>query len=56
MIETKESYMSINEFCERLSVSHSTVYRMIKNKQIAAIKFGRTWKIPRSEFDKIVAD
>ena len=49
----KESYMTIKEFCERLQISQSTVYRMIKCGMIPAIKFGRYWKIPRSVFDNI---
>lgn len=48
----EESYMTIKEFCERLQVSTSTVYRMIKSGMIPAIKFGRYWKIPRSVFSK----
>lgn len=48
-----ESYMTVNEFCARMQVSTSTAYRMIKNQQIPAIKFGRRYKIPRSMFDKI---
>lgn len=49
----KESYMTIKEFCERLQISQSTVYRMIKSGMIPAIKYGRCWKIPRSVFDNI---
>jgi excisionase family DNA binding protein len=39
------SYMTVKEFCEKMQVSTSTVYRMIKAKQIPAIKFGRYWKM-----------
>lgn len=46
-------YVTVKEFCERLQVSASTVYRMIKNGQIPATKFGRRWKIPGSVFDRI---
>lgn len=48
-----ESYMTIKEFCERMQVSTSTVYRMIKAGQIKAIKFGRYWKISRDVFSRI---
>lgn len=51
-LNMEESYMTIKEFCEKLQVSSSTVYRMIKNGMIPAIKFGRYWKIPRSVFHK----
>ncbi|MCM1124135.1 MAG: helix-turn-helix domain-containing protein [Eubacterium sp.] len=46
----EESYMSIKEFCERMQVSTSTVYRRIRSGEIPAVKFGRYWKIPRSVF------
>lgn len=52
-ISINESYMTVNEFCERLQVSTSTAYRMIKAQQIPAIKFGRRYKIPRSIFEKL---
>ncbi|MBD5474864.1 MAG: helix-turn-helix domain-containing protein [Lachnospiraceae bacterium] len=45
-----ESFMTTKEFCDRLQISSSTVYRMIKSGMIPAIKFGRYWKIPRSVF------
>ena len=48
-----ESYMTVKEFCERFQVSTSTVYRMIKGKQIPAVKMGRHWKIPRSILDRL---
>lgn len=38
---SNESYMTVKEFCERLQVSTSTAYRMIKEQQISAVKFGR---------------
>lgn len=46
----EEFYMTSKEFCERLQISSSTVYRMIKSGMIPATKFGRRWKIPRSVF------
>ncbi len=46
----EESHITIKEFCGRLQISSSTVYRMIKSGIIPAIKFGRRWKIPRSVF------
>lgn len=49
-----ESYMTVKEFCEKLKISTSTVYRMIKAGHIPAIKFGKHWKIPKSVFNDIV--
>lgn len=50
-----ESYMTIREFCEKMQVSASTVYKMIKSGQIPAVKFGRHWKIPKTVFNGIWA-
>lgn len=52
-ISDANSYMTVNEFCERLQISTSTAYRMIKRQQIPAIKFGRRYKIPHSIFDQL---
>lgn len=52
-ISIDESYMTVNEFCERLQISTSTAYRMIREQQIPAFKFGRRYKIPRSIFEKL---
>ncbi len=49
----EDYYMTVKEFCERMQVSPTTVYRMIKSRMIPAVKFGRYWKIPRSVFDRI---
>ncbi len=46
----EESFITVRDFCDKLQVSPSTVYRMIKDGTIPAIKFGRYWKIPRSVF------
>ncbi len=47
----EESYMTVKELCDRLKVSQSTVYRMIKDRMVPAVKFGRRWKIPGSAFE-----
>ena len=49
-MEIQEEYYSINEICRNFKISQSTVYKMIKDKKIRAIKLGRCWKIPKKEF------
>ena len=49
-MEIQEEYYSINEICRNFKISQSTVYKMIKDKKIHAIKLGRYWKIPKKEF------
>lgn len=49
----EETYFSINEFCDKLKISHSTVYKKIKDGSIPAVKLGRCWKIPRSALPQL---
>lgn len=49
-MEIQEEYYSINEICRNFKISQSTVYKMVKDKKIHAIKLGRCWKIPKKEF------
>ena len=49
----EESYYSINEFCNKLKISHSTVYKKIKEGTIPAIKLGKCWKIPKSALPQL---
>lgn len=49
----EEEYYSINELCQMLKISHSTIYKKIKEKEIPAIKFGRCWKIPKSKLAQV---
>ncbi len=49
-----EEYYSINEICQKFKMSHSTVYKKIKSREIPAIKLGRCWKIPRSALERVL--
>ena len=48
-----ETYLSVQDFCRLMNISQTTVYRMIKEQKIPAIKFGGRYKIPKSMFDKL---
>ena len=49
-----EEYYSINEICQKFKISHSTVYKKIKSREIPAIKLGRCWKIPKNALERIL--
>lgn len=49
-----ESYITVQQFCEILQVSHSTAYRMIKDGYLRAVKVGRRYKIPYSELNDML--
>ena len=48
-----EIYLSVQDFCRLMNISQTTVYRMIKEQKIPAIKFGGRYKIPKSMFDRL---
>lgn len=48
-----EQYLTVQELCRLLKISQTTAYRMIREQQIPAVKFGRRYKIPRSMFDSL---
>ncbi len=50
----EEEYYSINEVCQKFKISHSTIYKKIKNREIPAVKLGRCWKISRSALERIL--
>lgn len=49
-----EEYYSINEICQKFKISHSTIYKKIKSREIPALKFGRCWKIPKSGLERVL--
>lgn len=50
-VENNESWMSLAEICDYLSVSNDTVYRLIKAKDFPAQKIGTRWKAKKSQID-----
>jgi excisionase family DNA binding protein len=49
-----EELLTIPEVEEKLKVNGSTVRRWIQQGKIRAFKFGRTYRIPKDEFEKFV--
>lgn len=47
-----KEYITLREFCERIQISSSTAYRMIRNGQLSAYKVGRNYRVPLS----VIAD
>jgi len=45
-------YLSITEAAELLGKSNATVYRLIKDRKLAAVYVGRTLAIRRSDLDR----
>lgn len=47
MLEQYETILVPEEICEILRIGQNEVYKMLKNKEIAAYKVGKTWRIPK---------
>jgi excisionase family DNA binding protein len=44
--------MSVSDVAKRLQVSQPLVYKMLRAKQIPAVRFGRKWYIPQTAYLK----
>ena len=41
-----DDLITLEELCERLMISESTAYRLMRSGEIEAFKLGSHWKIP----------
>lgn len=44
--------LTVNEVAQILRVSNMTVYRLVKSKQIPAIRVGKNYRIKESDVEK----
>lgn len=56
MTETQERLQSVEEVSKRLSVSTFTTRRLIKAKQLRAVRVGKRVLVPQSEIDRVIAE
>jgi excisionase family DNA binding protein len=54
----KEAIMSallnVKDVQERLGISESTLFRMLKNKEIKGFKVGRAWKFEEADITEFI--
>ncbi len=43
-----QEIITIEEMCEILNIGKNTAYKLLKNKDIAAFRIGRHWKISKA--------
>jgi excisionase family DNA binding protein len=48
----RDKLFTVDEVARMLRISNMTVYRLVKNEEIAAIKVGKNYRIRESEVDK----
>lgn len=51
-----EEYYTIQEVSELFKVAYLTVYRWIKEGKLEAYKFGKKYKIKKTDIDKFVKE
>lgn len=49
-----DDILTVQEIAEYLKVSRTTVWRWCNEGQLPAFKIGRSWRIHRTELEKIV--
>ena len=47
MLKNYKDIISVEELCEILSIGKNTAYRLLKSREIRAIRIGKVYKIPK---------
>ena len=50
--QVSNKLLTVNEVAKILRVSNMTVYRLVKGKQIPAIRVGKNYRIKETDVDK----
>ena len=56
MAETQERLHSVEEVSKRLAISSFTTRRLIKTKQLRAVRVGKRVLVPESEIERVIAE
>jgi excisionase family DNA binding protein len=56
MTETQERLQSVEEVSKRLAISSFTTRRLIKTKQLRAVRVGKRVLVPESEIERVIAE
>lgn len=46
--------ITVEDICDRLMISESVAYRLLRSGEIEAFKIGSIWKIPADSIDKYI--
>lgn len=49
-----EYILNLEEACEQLKIGKSSLYQLMRNKELKAFKIGRNWKIPASSITEYI--
>ncbi len=48
--------LTVQETAKMLRITRKTLYKLIKNGEIPAIRLGTHWRIPKEELEKLIAN
>ena len=48
-----DQIMGVNEVANYLNIKKQTVYRLLQDKKLPALKIGGQWKVKRDHLDKM---
>ncbi len=52
----RANYLTVSEVASALRVSNMTVYRLINNGQLGAVRVGKSYRLREEDLDKYLAD
>lgn len=47
MYEQYSDIVTVEDFCEMLSIGRNTAYQLLSSQQVKAFRYNRVWKIPK---------
>ena len=54
MISDYNDYLTPYEASYELGVSLTTIYKLLKSKELPGVKVGKVWRIPRDALEKLI--
>jgi excisionase family DNA binding protein len=46
--------LTVEEFAEKLRISRSLAYRLVKSGEVRAVRLGTAWRVPRHVVDELL--
>jgi excisionase family DNA binding protein len=50
-VDLPKEWLSVADICEYMGVSTFVVTRMLRSGELPAVKFGREWRVAKSDFE-----
>lgn len=50
----ENAIITLDEACEQLQIGKSSLYQLMRSKQLKAFKIGRCWKVPVASIEEYI--